>query len=419
MDSRVKATKSETEPQYSSQHGILQKAYDFTDADVVRAAGVYPYFRPIQSTAGADVHIDGQKKIMIGSNNYLGLTTHPKVIDAAKKAIDQYGTGCTGSRFLNGTLDIHLSLEKDISRWLGKQDSLVITTGFQTNLSAISCLAGRHDMIFSDDENHASIIEAIRLSFGRMVKYAHSDMNDLERLLKKYATVPGKLIITDGVFSMSGDIAPLPDICALAKRHGATLLVDDAHGVGYLGPNGEGTAHHFGVQDDVDIITGTFSKSFASVGGYVSTTSKVIDWIRHKGRAYMFSASLPPASVATVHACLNVIKSEPQRIKALWRNIKYISRKFKESKIPILNDKTAIIPIEIGENMLTFAFNQALFEAGVFANPVVAPAVPPGKGMIRTSYMATHAKEELDTVVGVFVELFKKMNLPFSGDEPT
>ena len=399
----------------SSTHthtGVLQKAYDWKEADMVRAAGLYPYFRPIQATSGADVHIDGQKKIMIGSNNYLGLTIHPAVIEAAKQAIDQYGTGCTGSRFLNGTLDIHLKLEADIAHFTGKEDALVITTGFQTNLAAISCLADRHDLIFSDEENHASIVEACRLSFGRMVKYTHNDMHDLERLLKRYATVPGKLIITDGVFSMSGDIAPLPDLCGLAKRYGATLLIDDAHGVGYMGPHGEGTAHHFGCQDDVDVITGTFSKSFASVGGYVVAKTKVIDWIRHKGRAYIFSASLPPASVATVATCLKVIREEPQRIKSLWKNTHYITRKFKEQKVPILNDKTPIVPIAIGEDMLTFKFNHALYEAGVFANPVVAPAAPRGHGMIRTSYMATHTREELDTVVKVFKGLFEKFNLP-------
>lgn len=398
-------------------NGVLQKAYDWHEADMVRAAGLYPYFRPIQATSGADVQIDGQKKIMIGSNNYLGLTIHPAVIEAAKQAIDQYGTGCTGSRFLNGTLDIHLQLEREIAEFVGKEDSLVITTGFQTNLAAISCLVSRHDLIFSDEENHASIVEACRLSFGRMVKYAHNDIHDLERLLQRYGAVPGKLIITDGVFSMSGEIAPLPDLCALAKRCGATLLVDDAHAVGYMGPHGEGSAHHYGCQDDVDIITGTFSKSFASVGGYVAGKAKVIDWIRHKGRAYIFSASLPPASVATVATCLKVIREEPRRIQSLWKNVNYVTRKFKENRVPILNDKTPVVPIAIGEDMLTFKFNQALFDAGVFANPVVSPGVPPGKGMIRTSYMATHSREELDTVAQVFKDLFEKFNLPLTGPQ--
>lgn len=395
-----------------SQLGLLQKVYDYNVAEFTRQQGYYPYFRPIQSTAGADVIINGKKKIMVGSNNYLGLTTHPKVIKAARKALDAYGTGCTGSRFLNGTLDIHLALEKELTEFLGYEETLVISTGFQTNLSAISCLVGRHDLIFSDEENHASIYDACRLAYGRMIRYRHNDIYDLERLLKKYATVPGKLIITDGVFSMSGDLAPLPDICRIAKRHNATVLVDDAHAVGAFGPNGEGTAHHFGCQKDVDVITGTFSKSFASIGGYVCANSKVVDYIRHNGRAYIFSASLPPASVATVRMCLEIIRSEPDRIKQLWKNVHYVVNRFKNCGIPLQNTKSPIIPILIGSNHLTFTFNQALFDAGVFANPVVSPAVPPDKGGIRTSYMATHAVEELDTVVKIIYDLFKKFKLP-------
>jgi 8-amino-7-oxononanoate synthase len=404
---------SQTRPLSSA--GILQKVYDFRKADETRNAGVYPYFRAIQSTAGTDVYIGGQKKIMVGSNNYLGLTTHPRVIEAAKRALDAYGTGCTGSRFLNGTLDIHLALEQEISDFNGYEDTLVISTGFQSNLSAISCLVGRHDLIFCDEENHASIYDACRLSFGKMVRYKHNNILHLEQLLRQYATVPGKLIITDGVFSMSGDIAPLPDLVGLSRRHQATLLVDDAHAVGVLGPQGEGTPHHFGLRDEIDIVTATFSKSFASIGGFVSAKRKVIDYIRHHGRAYIFSASLPPASVATVRECLRLLQEEPRRLQNLWANVSFVVGLYRKYGIPIQNDQTPIIPILIGDEMATFAFNQALFEAGVFANPVITPAVPPGKGAIRTSYMATHAEEELAAVADIIRTLFVRFGLPLQG----
>jgi len=376
--------------------------------------GYYPYFKAIESGADAEVVIKGRKMIMIGSNNYLGLTTHPKVKEAAKKAVDRYGSGCTGSRFLNGTLDIHEELEYRLARFTRKEKCLLFSTGFQTNLGAISTLVGKDDLILCDRMNHASIIDGCRLAFGRTVKFKHNDLVDLERVLTSVDVeeqAGASLLITEGVFSMEGDLGDLPDIVALKKRYGFRILLDDAHGIGYMGANGHGAAEHFGVEKDVDLIMGTFSKSFASLGGFIAGEGAVMDYLKHNARALIFSASMPPACVATVLAALDIIEKEPEHRERLWKNTRKMHTAFRDLGFDIGKTQTPIVPIIVGDFEKTLNFWKELFEAGVFVNPIVAPAVPPDMCLLRTSYMATHTDDILDRVIDIVGRIGKKLGV--------
>jgi 8-amino-7-oxononanoate synthase len=391
---------------------LFEKCYRFTRAKEAMAAGIYPYFRAIESGTDTQVVIDGRQVIMIGSNNYLGLTQDPRVKKAAQEAIERFGSGCTGSRFLNGTLALHEELEERLAAFMKREAALVFSTGFQTNLGTIATIVGKDDLIFADRDNHASIVDGCRLAFGKTVKYRHNDMSDLERVLKMYADDDGgKLIVTDGVFSMGGDIVDLPRLVTIAKKYGARIMIDDAHSIGVLGQHGRGTAEHFGLEDQVDIVMGTFSKSFASIGGFIAGDEPVIHYIKHHSRSLIFSASPPPAAVATVLACLDIIEKEPERRERLWEITNKMRRGFRELGFNTGNSQTPIIPIIIGEDEKTFAFWKALFENGVYANPVISPAVPPGMSLIRTSYMATHKDEELDRVLEVFEKVGRQFGV--------
>lgn len=392
---------------------LFDKCTAFTRANQARAEGWYPYFKEIQSGAGAEVMVDGRKMIMIGSNNYLGLTQHPKVFEASSQALRKYGSGCTGSRFLNGTLDIHTELENKLATFMKTEAALCFSTGFQTNLGTVSTIVGKNDTIYADRSNHASLVDGSRLSIGKTLKYRHNDMQDLERLLKNGNDKNGgKLIATDGVFSMEGDIVDLPAVMRIAKKYNARVLVDDAHSIGVLGKKGRGTAEHFEISaDHVDLVMGTFSKSFASLGGFIAGKEYVIDFIKHHSRPFIFSASMPPAAVAAVLATLEIIESEPEHLDKLWANTNKMKKAYDEMGFDTGASATPIIPIHIGDDMATFGFWKALFEHGIFANPSIAPAVPPGHGIIRTSYMATHTDDILDRVLDTFHKLGKQFNL--------
>jgi len=390
---------------------LFEKCRRFVRADELRQAGLYPYFQEITENHTEEVVVNGRPMIMIGSNNYLGLTHHPHVKAAAIAAIERYGSGCTGSRFLNGTLDLHVELERRLAQFMRTEAALTFSTGFQVNLGVISVIAGKGDVIFCDRENHASIFDGCRLSFAQLRKYRHNDTEDLERQLAQCPDSAGRLIITDGVFSMKGDLCELPEIVRLAKKYGARILLDDAHGIGVLGENGRGTAEHFGLEDDVDLIVGTFSKSFASLGGFATGKPEVIDFVKHTARSLIFSASPAPASAAATLAALDVIESEPERRHRLWENVRYMNQAFHELGYDVSMSRSPIIPITIGEDLETFRFWKELCDEGVFTNPVIAPAVPPGEGLLRTSYMATHRKEELDQVVEAFARLGRAAGL--------
>jgi len=390
---------------------IFQKCYDFTTAREVMALGLYPYFHPLSSGQDTGVVIDGKPMIMIGSNNYLGLTSHPEVKKAAIKAVEKYGSGCSGSRFLNGTLDLHVELEERLARFVKKEAALVFSTGFQTNLGAISTLVTKHDYVITDRSDHASIFDGCRLSFGDTVKYKHNDMEDLERVLSGLEHESGKLIVVDGVFSMEGDVADLPQIVKLAKRFGARVMVDDAHGIGVMGPNGRGTAEYFGLEGQIDLIMGTFSKSFASLGGFIAGEEEVIHYVKHISRELIFSASMPPAAVAATLKALEIIQSEPERRARLWEITRRMHEEYKNLGFDIGVSETPVIPIIVGEDLQTFKFWKELFDQGVFANPIVSPAVPKGKALIRTSYTATHTDKQMDRVLEVFAGVGKKMNV--------
>lgn len=391
---------------------LFTKCHIWEDAKRVREAGLYPYFRPIEATEGSSVTTKGKRRVMIGSNNYLGLTHHPRVIEAAKRALDQYGTGCTGSRFLNGNLASHEELEERLAHFLGKESALVFSTGFLANQGTLSCLVGRKDVIYCDRENHASIIEGTRTAIGDTVKFRHNDMDDLERVLKntreKY---DGALIVADGVFSMSGDILNFPRTVELARKYGCRLYVDDAHALGVLGPRGEGTAHHFDNPDGADLVMGTFSKSFASIGGFVAGPRDVMDYVKHKSRPFIFSAAMPPASVGAVLECLKIVESEPEHLENLWKNARYMREEIERLGFHTLNSQTPIVPLLIGDDLKAFTFTQKLYEHGVFATPVVKPAVPDGCALIRTSYMATHTREDLDYVFEVLDKLGREFGI--------
>jgi 8-amino-7-oxononanoate synthase len=378
------------------QKSLSEKLEGFTIADELKAAGLYPYFRPIQENNDTEVVIEGRKLLMFGSNSYMGLTNHPKVKEAARKALDKYGSCCSGSRFLNGTSKLHVELEEQLADYTGKEAALVFTTGFQANLGTVSAFTGRNGVIIMDEFNHASAYEGSRLSFSKVLKYKHNDMEDLERLLKNIPNATIKMIVMDGIFSMEGDICNLPEITRLANTYEALVMCDDAHAVGVIGDCGRGTASHFGLTNDVDIIMGTFSKSLASVGGYVASTKEVINYLKHTSRPMIFSASIPPSAVAAAQAALEIIKSEPERQTALWNNTNYMSKTLTELGFDINTSETPIIPIYIRDNQLTFLFNQRLYEEGIFVNPVVSPAVKSDSSLIRLSMMATHTQSQMD-----------------------
>jgi 8-amino-7-oxononanoate synthase len=367
--------------------------------------GDYPYFIPLSDTEGTEVTIDGKTLIMIGSNNYLGLTTHPRVREAAVEAIRQYGTSCTGSRFLNGSLRLHNQLEEELAEFTGKEASLVFSTGYQVNVGTISALVGRGDVVITDKEDHASIIDGCRLSFGSLVRFRHSDMESLERALAKCDPDQGKLVVVDGVYSMGGDIAPLDKIVPLCKAYGARLMVDDAHAVGVLGRCGRGTADHFGVTADVDLIMGTFSKSFASLGGFIAGDDAVVHYIQHHARSLIFSASMPAANVAACLTALDIMRSDPGLSQRVLDIAARMRRGYRALGYDTGASVTPVVPIIIGDDDKTFAMWRALFDAGVYTNPVIPPAVPPSKSLLRTSYMATHTDEQMDRVLALFEQV--------------
>jgi 8-amino-7-oxononanoate synthase len=373
--------------------------------------GCYPYFIPLTDTEGTEVGIDDRRLIMIGSNNYLGLTTHPKVREAAIEAIRRYGTSCTGSRFLNGTLDLHQQLERELADFVGKEAALVFSTGYQTNVGTISALVGRGDVVITDREDHASIVDGCRLSFGQMLRFRHGDLASLERTLAKCEPDQGKLVVVDGIFSMGGDIAPLPEIVSLCKKYHARLMVDDAHSVGVLGENGRGTAAHFGVTDDVDLIMGTFSKSFASLGGFIAGENDAIHYIQHHARSLIFSAAMPAANVAACLAALEIMRTEPERPKRLLAIAAKMRKGFQTLGYDTGLSETPIIPIIIGDDIPTFKLWRALFDAGVYTNAVVPPAVPPSKSLLRTSYIATHTDAQMDRVLELFERVGKEVGV--------
>lgn len=385
---------------------LFEKCRKYTAAKEVMAAGFYPYFRVVESEQDPEVTVGGRRMIMLGSNNYLGLTSHPKVKEAAVAAVRKYGSGCAGSRFLNGTLDIHVQLEEKLAWFFRKTGSLTFSTGYQTNLGIISSLCGKDDLIIVDKLDHASIFDACRLSFAEVRKFRHNDMTSLETALKE-KNGRGKLVIVDGVYSMEGDIAPLDHIVPLCRQYGARLMVDDAHGVGVLGKTGRGTAEHFGLEDEVDIIMGTYSKSLASIGGFVAADEDVIHYMKHTSRPLIFSASPPPASVASVIAALDIIDQEPERRAALWRNTNKMLSAFRQMGFDTGASATPIIPLLMGEMDRAFLMWKVLHEAGLFVNPVVPPATQPGRCLIRTSYMATHSDAMLDRVLEILEQAGK------------
>ncbi len=389
---------------------LFEKCYTYTDAKEAIARGIYPFFIPLTENEGTEVLYRNHRLIMCGSNNYLGLTTHPKVREAAEDAIKRFGTSCTGSRFLNGTLEMHEQLEGELAEWVGKPAALIFSTGMQVNLGTISALVGKGDIVVLDKDDHASIVDGARLSGGEIQRYRHNDMEHLERVLKTLPEEKGKLLVVDGLFSMEGDIAPLPDILPLCKKYGIRLMVDDAHAMGVLG-KGRGTAAHFGVTDQVDLIMSTFSKSFASLGGFIAGEEDVVHYIKHFARSLIFSASIPPGNTAAALAALSVMREEPERIERINEIAAKMRRSYHELGFNTGNSVTPVIPIIIGDDKLTFMTWKLLFENGVFVNPVIAPATAPGRQLLRTSYMASHTDEQLDKVLCVFEKVGKQVGL--------
>lgn len=377
----------------------------------VIAAGIYPYFRAIESDQDTVVTMNGKKVLMFGSNSYLGLTNHPYIKEAAQKAIAKYGTGCAGSRFLNGTLDIHIQLEERLAELVGKDQALCYSTGFQVNVGVVSALTGRKDYILLDELDHASLIEGSRLSFSKVMKYAHNNMHSLENKLKKCEPNSVKLIVVDGIFSMEGDIVKLPEVVELARKYDASIMVDDAHSLGVIGKNGSGTASHFGLTNEVDLIMGTFSKSFASLGGFIAADKEVINFIKHNSRSLIFSASMTPASVATVLAAIEIMEEEPERIKHLWDITNYALKGFKAMGFNTGKSESPIIPLFIGDDIKALKMTQMLLEDGVFINPVVSPAVPKEDSLIRYSLMATHTREQVDISIEKITKAAKMLGV--------
>jgi 8-amino-7-oxononanoate synthase len=390
---------------------LYEKCFQFTRAKEAVKDGYYPYFIPLTDTEGTEVTINGHRLIMIGSNNYLGLTTHPKVRQAAMDAVQRYGTSCTGSRFLNGSLKLHKQLEEELADFVDKEAALVFSTGYQVNVGVISSLVGRDDVVITDREDHASIIDGCCLARGQMLRFKHNDVKSLERALKRAGPDKGKLVVVDGVFSMGGDLAPLPEIVPLCKQYGARLMVDDAHGVGVVGSHGRGTADHYGMTDDVDLIMGTFSKSFASLGGFIAGDEAAVHYIQHHARSLIFSASMPAANVAACLAALGIMRSDAglsERVMAIGERMR---KGYTELGFNVGESKTPIIPIIIGDDMPTLLFWKELFDAGVYTNPVLPPAVPPSKSLLRTSYMATHTDEQMDRVLSLFEQAGKRFGI--------
>lgn len=377
----------------------------------IKAKGVYPYFRCIESEQDTEVIMNGRRVLMFGSNSYLGLTNHPRVIAAAIEATRRYGTGCAGSRFLNGTIDLHLQLEHELAQWVGKEDAMVYSTGFQVNLGVVSCVTGKDDYVICDELDHASIVEGRRLSFSTPRKYRHGDMASLERELARCRPDAIKLIVTDGVFSMEGDIAPMPEIVRLAHKYNANIMVDEAHGFGVLGPGGRGTCHHLGVAGDVDLLMGTFSKSFASIGGFIASDRDTINYLRHNSRSYIFSASLTPAATAAALESLHIMQEEPGRIEHLWDVTRYALSGFRALGFEIGATETPIIPLYVRDMEKTFLVTRMLFDEGIFVNPVVPPACAPNDTLIRFSLMATHTKGQVDYALDKMQKCFKALEI--------
>ena len=390
---------------------LLDKVKGFTLAKEIMALGHYPYFRIIDSEQDTEVTCNGKRMLMMGSNSYLGLTNHPRVIEAAKKATDKYGTGCAGSRFLNGTLDIHIELEDKLAKLVGKEASLAFAAGYMANLGAISAMVDKGEYIVTDKFDHASILDGCMLSQGKMVRFNHNNMKHLDTVLKNKVAGKGALIVVDGIFSMEGDIADVPNICKLAKKHGASVMVDEAHSLGVLHKTGAGAAMHFGCTDDVELIMGTFSKSLASVGGFIAGSKEVIHFLKHHARSLIFSASLPPASAATVLEAMKIMKEEPERIDKLWENTHYMMENFKAMGYNTGTSCTPVIPLHVGDMMNAFKMWKQLDDEGVFINPVVPPAVPPNDTLIRTSFMATHTRKQLDEALEKFEKIGKAVGI--------
>jgi 8-amino-7-oxononanoate synthase len=389
---------------------IFEKCPEYTYAREVMASGYYPYFIPMTDNEGCEAIYQGRRVIMCGSNNYLGLTTHPKVREAAIEAVKRYGTSVTGSRFANGTLELHEQLERELAVWVGKEAALTFTTGMQTNMGAISSLVGRGDVVILDKDDHASIVDGARLGWGALKRFRHNDVADLGRVLAALPDEAGRLVVVDGLYSMGGDLAPLPDVVRVCKQYGARLMVDDAHSMGVYG-GGKGTAAHFGLTDEVDLIMSTFSKSFASSGGFVAGDEVVIHYMKHHARALIFSASSSPSNTAAALAALHVMQEEPERIERINRIGERMRRELKGLGFDILQSVSPIVPIHVGDDMRTLAAWKMLFEGGVFVNPVVSPAVPEGHQLLRTSYMATHTDEQLDRALEVFAQVGKQIGL--------
>ena len=390
--------------------GLFEKCQAFTEARDAQDAGFYPYFIPLTDSEGTEVTIGDHRLVMIGSNNYLGLTTHPDVRRAAIEATEKYGTSCTGSRFLNGTLELHLELERELARFMGKEAALVFPTGYQTNVGTISALVGRHDFVITDKDDHASIVDGCKMSLGEVRRFGHNDVDHMERVLSKLPEDAGKLLVVDGVFSMGGDLAPLPEMLPVCEAYGVRVMVDDAHAVGVVG-EGRGTAAHYGLNDDVDLIMGTFSKSFASLGGFIAGDDDVVHYVQHHARSLIFSASMSPANTAAALASLKVMEQEPERIERVNEIAQHMRTEFRRMGFDVGDTVTPIIPIIIGDDMPTIIAWKALYEAGVYTNPVIPPAVPSGSSLLRTSYMATHTDEQLDKVLSAFDEVGKRLGI--------
>ena len=392
--------------------GQLQERYkSYREPQKFMAAGVYPYFREITGKQGTEVEMGGHKVLMFGSNAYTGLTGDQRVIDAAKKALDQYGSGCAGSRFLNGTLDLHVKLEKELAEFEHKDDALCFSTGFSVNAGVIAMVVGRNDYVICDDRDHASIVDGRRLSFAHQLKYKHNDMDDLEKILQKLPYEAIKLIVVDGVFSMEGDLANLPEIVKLKKKYNCSIMVDEAHGLGVFGKEGRGVCDHFGLTDEVDLIMGTFSKSLASIGGFIAGDADTINYLRHTCRTYIFSASDTPAATAAALEALHIVRSEPERIGALWRVTKYALRRFKEEGFEIGETESPIIPLYVRDVEKTFIVTARAFDAGVFINPVIPPACAPQDTLVRFALMATHTEEQVERGVQILKKVFKEQNI--------
>jgi 8-amino-7-oxononanoate synthase len=390
---------------------LLRKARDFKTADQLRKIGLYPYFRTISSAQDTEVMIEGKKVLMLGSNSYLGLTNHPKIKAAAQAAVEKYGTGCAGSRFLNGTLDIHLELEEVLAKLVNKEAALLYSTGFQVNLGVISALVGKGEYVLGDKSNHASIVEGCLVSQGKFLRFAHRDMAALESRLQKLEPEAGKLIVADGVFSMEGDIIPLPELCRIAGEYGAAVMLDDAHAIGVLGKNGAGTASHFGLTEQVHLIMGTFSKSLASLGGFIASDAETIDYLKHHSRPLIFSASMSPANVAAVLAAVEIMKQEPERLAQLWRNTHRMKQGLRDLGFNLGDSETPILPVYCRDLMLAFKLCKRLQEEGLFVNPVVSPAVAPGQELIRISLMATHTDRQVDFALDKLGKVGKEFGL--------